>query len=121
MHWCEVHHKPQMLGEPSGDVFAMMRTDNVTHQINRPDVLSNLPVQVCQEGDAFLLPFAFSTLSIDPARTGIKGGQEVEGASAFVLVLIPVGQVLRLSWPGRGQPRTRLQRGLLIQREDQLV
>src|SRR5215207_2164806 len=105
MYGCEVHHKPRMLGEPLGDVFAMMRTDIVTHQMDRPDVLSNLPVQVFQEGDAFLLPFAFITLSIDPARTGIKGGKEVEGASAFVLVLIPVGQVLRLSWPGLGQPR----------------
>ena len=52
MHGCEVHHKPRMLGEPSGDVFAMMRTDIVTDQMNRPDVLSNLLIQVFQEGDA---------------------------------------------------------------------
>ena len=121
MHGREVHHKPRMLGEPSGDVFAMMRTDIVTYQMNRPDVLSNLLIQVFQEGDAFLLPFALITLAIDLARTGIKGRKEVEGASACVLVLIPIGQVLRLRWPGRGQPRTRLQRGLLIQREDDLV
>ena len=80
----------------------MMRTDIIAHQMNRPDVLSHLPVQVFEEGDAFLLPFAFITLAIDPARTGIKGGKEVEGASTFVLVLIPVGPVLRLRWPGRG-------------------
>src|SRR5512132_2207059 len=121
MYGCEVHHKPRMRGEPLGDVLAMMHTDMVTHQMDRPDVLSHLPVQVFQEGEAFRLPFACITLAIDPARTGIKGGKEVEGASACVLVRIPVGPVLRLRWPGRGQPRPRRQRGLLIQREDHLV
>ena len=121
MHGCEVHHKPRMLGEPSGDVFAMMRTDMVTDQMKRPDVLSTLLIQVFQEGEAFLRPLACITWALAPASAGIKGGQAGEGASAFVLVRIPVGPVLRLSWPGRGQPRTRRQRGLLSQREHHLV
>jgi hypothetical protein len=99
----------------------MMRTDIVAYQMNCPDGLSNLPVQVFQEGDAFLLPFAVITLSIDPARTGIKGGKEVAGVSAFVLARIPVGQDLRLRWLGRGWSRTRRHSGLLIQRGTHLV
>lgn len=93
----------------------------ITYQMNRPDVLSNLLIQVFQAGDAFLLPLACITLAIDLARTGLKGRKEVEGARACVLVLIAIGQVLRLRWPGRSSPRPRLQRGLLIPREDDLV
>ena len=57
MHGCEMHDKAWMLGEPSGDLLAMMRTDVVTHEMNRPDVLGNLLVHMFQKGDAFLLPF----------------------------------------------------------------
>ena len=57
MHGCEMHDKSWMLGEPSGDLLAMMRTDVVTHEMNRPDVLGNLLVHMFQKGDAFLLPF----------------------------------------------------------------
>ena len=71
--------------------------------MNRLDVLGNLPIHMFQQGDAFLLPFAFITLSIDPAGTGIEGGKEVESASACVLMLIPIGPVLRLRWPSRGR------------------
>jgi hypothetical protein len=121
MHWREVHHKSRMPGQPSGDIFAMMRTDMVTDQMNRPDVRGNLLVQVFQEGEAFLLPFAFITLSIDPSGTGIEGRKEVERASACLLVLIPVGKVLRRRWSGQGPSRARLQGGLLVQREHQLI
>ncbi len=86
----------------------MMRTDMVTHPMNRPDVLGNLLIQVFKEGDAFLLSLADITLPIDSVGPGIEGRKEVEGARACRLVLIPVGQVLRLRWPGRGQPRTWL-------------
>ena len=99
----------------------MMRTDMVTHQMNRLDMLGHLLIHVFQERDAFLRSCACITLPIDSAGTGIEGRKEVEGAGACLLVLIPVGQVLRLRGPGRGQPRTRLQGGLLVQRKDHLV
>jgi hypothetical protein len=86
----------------------MMRPDMVTHQMHRPDVLTNLPVQVFQEGEAFLRSLTCITLAIDPSGTGIEGRTAVAGASTTVLVRIPVGPVLRRRWPGRGEPRTRL-------------
>jgi hypothetical protein len=99
----------------------MMRTHMVTHQMTCPEGLGPRPVHGFQEGDAFRRPLAGLTLARDPARPGIKGGPAVEGASACRLVLIAVGPVLRRRGPGRGQPRTRLQRGLLIQREHHRV
>jgi hypothetical protein len=93
----------------------------VAPQRNRLDVLGNLLIQVFQEGAAFLLPFACVTLSLDPAGTGIEGRTEVQGARTYVLVRILVGSVLRLRGPGWGPPRTRRQRGLLIQGVDDLV
>ena len=105
-----------MRGEPAGDLLAMRRTDVVTHQMNRPDVLGNLLGHVCQEGDAVLLPCACIPLAIDPTGTGIESRTEVEGSGACILMFILVGPVLRLGWPGRGQPRTRPQRSLLVPR-----
>jgi hypothetical protein len=81
MDGCEVHHKARRRGEPSGDVFAMMRPDMVTHQRHRVDGLGQLLIQVCQEGDACLLACAGITRAIDPARTGLEGGQEVFSSS----------------------------------------
>jgi hypothetical protein len=54
-----------MLGDPSGDLFAMMGADIITHEMNRPDGFRNLPVQVFQKGDAFRLPCAVITLPLD--------------------------------------------------------
>jgi hypothetical protein len=45
MHRRKVHHETWMLGKPWADFFAMVRTDVVTHEMNRADLLGNLPVQ----------------------------------------------------------------------------
>src|SRR5215510_14460584 len=100
MHWGEMNDKTRMISEPSGGFFPMMCTDIITHEVNRPDVRSNRLVQVFQKGDEFSLPFACITLPIHVTRAGIKGGQEVEGASACILVLIPIRQVMGLGWQG---------------------
>ena len=65
MHRGEVHHKARMIGDPSGDVLAMMCADIITHEMHRPDGFRNLPVQVFQKGAAFRLPFAVITLPIE--------------------------------------------------------
>jgi hypothetical protein len=94
MHQGEMNDKTRMISELSGGFFPMMCTDMITHEVNRPDVRSNLLVQVFQKGDEFSLPFAFITLPIDVTRAGIKGGKEVEGAIACVLMLMPIEQVM---------------------------
>jgi hypothetical protein len=35
MHKCKVHYETWMLGKPCVDFLAMMRTDVVTHEMNR--------------------------------------------------------------------------------------
>jgi hypothetical protein len=103
-----------MVGEPAGDFFSVMRTHIVTHEMNRPNVRSNLSVHLFQKGDEFLLAFAFKTLPIDLARTGIKGRKEVEGAGTSVLMLVPIGQMTGLGGERGGRSRPWLQGGLLI-------
>ena len=44
MHRSEVHHEARMLDESCSDVFPMMGTDIVADEMNRPEVLGNLPV-----------------------------------------------------------------------------
>jgi hypothetical protein len=107
-----VHHKAWMLGQPFSDFVPMMRADIVAHEMNGVDVLVNLRIQHFQKGDAFPLALPLKTLPIDLARTGVKGRKEIEGPSALILVLVPVGNVLRLGWPGRSATRSRLQGGL---------
>ena len=96
MHGGKVEDQSGMFGEPLADLLSMMCADIVTHEMNVGDMRLNLPVQLFQKGDACLLPFAVIALPIDLARAGVKGGKEIQGPGALVLVLALVGQVLRL-------------------------
>jgi hypothetical protein len=55
------------------------------------------------------------------ARTGVKGGQVIEGTGAHRRVLVPGEHMLRLGWQGRGVTRSRLPRGLLAHRQHDLI
>src|SRR5919197_2195685 len=121
MHGREVHDETRMLGEPFADFFPVMGTNIVTHKMNRPDLLVNLPIQRFEKGDKFLLPLPLTALSIDLARTGVKGRKEVERSRTLVLMLVAVRNVLRLRWLGRRVTRSRLEGGLLVHGQDQLI
>lgn len=99
----------------------MMRADIAAHEMDKADVLAKLRVQCIQKGDKFPLSLPFITLPIDLARTGVKGGKEIEGTGALLLVLVPVGTVLWLGWQGWGATRSRLQGGLLVHRQHQFI
>lgn len=99
----------------------MMRADIVAHEMDGTDALIDLQIQRFQKGYAFPLPLPVITVTIDLARTGVKGSKQIQGTCAFILVLGPVGNVLRLCWHGGGATRARLQRGLLIHGEHQLI
>jgi hypothetical protein len=101
MHGREVHHNAWMLGYPRPDFLAMMRTDMIAHQMNRVDVGVNLCLHRFQEGDKLPLTLPFLTVPIDLARPGVKGRTEMQGTRPCILVLVPVGQVLRPGWQGR--------------------
>lgn len=99
----------------------MMRADIVAHEMDGTDALSHLQIQRFQKGYAFPLPLPVITVPIDLARTGVKGRKKIEGTRTLIRMLGPVGNVLRLCWQGGGATRARLQRGLLIHGEHQLI
>jgi hypothetical protein len=121
MHGCEVKDKARMLGHPLEHLAAMMCTDIVTSEMNRLDGLLNLPVQLFQKGDAFLLSFAVITRPIDLTRPSIKGGNQIQDSSTLIFMLKAVGPVVGLGWQGRRWASPRRQRGLLVHRQHPLI
>jgi hypothetical protein len=121
MHGREVHDETRMLGELFSDFFAIVHTDVVTHEMNRADLLVNLPVQCFEKVDELSLALPVIPVPVDLARTGVKGCQEIEGPCTLVLVLVPVRKVLRLDWLGRSVPRSQLEGGLLVHGQDQFI
>jgi hypothetical protein len=108
-HGCAVHHQPRRLGEPSGDVLAMRRTDRLAHQMNRPAGRGNLPVSRVEEGDACLLAWACITVPLHLAGTGVTGRDAIERPAALVRRRVAIGQMTGRGWPGRGEPGPGLQ------------
>jgi hypothetical protein len=109
------------LGEPRADLWPMLRADLVAHERPAREVLINLPVHVFQTGHALLLTCALSTRPIELTRTGLTGGTAVEGPSALVRMLAPVGQVLGLGRLGLVPTGPRLSGGLLLPRADSRI
>src|SRR4029434_9844840 len=99
----------------------MMRTDIVAHQMNRADTLLNLDIHGFEKGDEFSLPLALITVSVDLRRASVECGKEMWCPRPLVLMLDAVGQVVGLGWQGRGRSGPRLQGGLLIDGEHQLI
>src|SRR5262245_43533750 len=121
MHGCTVPDDTSMLGEPWADFFPVMGPDMVAHARNGADTLVNLRLQRVQKGEAFPLTLPLITLAIDLARPGVKSRQELQGPSAFVLMLAPGGHMLRLGRLGRMLTRWRRQGGLLVHGQDQFI
>jgi len=117
LHRGNVHDNAWMLREPHADLLAMRRTDMVAHQLKRADGLIDCPIHRFKKGDAFPWSFTVSTVPIDLARTGIKGGHEMQRPGPLVLLRHVVGPVVGLRWEGRGKSGPRWPRGLLVHRE----
>jgi hypothetical protein len=121
MHGREVHYQAWMMSQPLMDLFPMRRTDMVAHQMDRADTLLNLDIHCVQKGHEFPLPLAVLPVPVDLASTGVEGGKEMEGPRPLVLMLDAVGPGGGLGWQGRGRSGPRLQGGLLIEGEHQLI
>jgi hypothetical protein len=120
MHRRHGHHDTR-LGKPWADFCAMVRTAVVTPEMNRADLLVNLPVQRVEKVDALALALPGITVPVALARTGVTGRTEIEGPCTPGLVLVAVRKRLRLGWPGRRVPRSRLSGGLLVHGQDQCI
>jgi hypothetical protein len=84
-------------------------------------VLLNLPSQLLKECHERLLTRAWVTSPTDLARTGIEGGQSVQGAAALVFMRMPGRNVPRLGRLRRMHTTTRRQRGVFVHGQDHLV
>jgi hypothetical protein len=93
----------------------------IAHQMNRTDVFVNGDIYRFEKGPAFPLPLPCITVPVDLARTGVKGGKEMERARPLVLMLHAVRPVVGLGGQGRGRSGPRLEGGLLIAGEHQLI
>ena len=121
MYGREVHDKAWMLREPRADLLAMMRTDMVAHQLNRADGLIDFPIHRFKKGHEFPWPFTVITVPVDLATMTVKGSKEIQPPGPLILMRQVVGPVVGLRWEGRGESGPRLQRGLLVHREDDLI
>ena len=93
----------------------------IAPQVINPDVLVNCAIYRFEKGHAFPLPLPFITVPVDLARTGVKGGKESERARPLVRMLHAVRPVVGLGWQGRGRSGPRLEGGLLLEGEHQLI
>src|SRR5690606_8018838 len=78
-------------------------------------------VDLFEQLDEFYLALASSQKGCDLAGTSVKGGEQLQGALALVLVLQLHGNESRLGGSCRRRTRTWLQGRLLVQRENPFV
>ena len=91
LHGGEVHPNACMVDPPRSHVFPMMRPAIVADELNGLHGCRNRVVSMVQNRGACLLPLPCRALPIDLAGRGIEGGQEMEGTSTRIVVLVSVG------------------------------
>ena len=97
-----------------------MDRDVVGEQVDRGDRGRDGPVEVLQEREVLDLALASGGHAVDLPGAGVEGGEQVGGAGAPVLVL-DLHRSVGLGRSGRHTAWSRLERGHLIQAEDDLV
>jgi hypothetical protein len=78
-------------------------------------------IEVLQEGDELPLPLAAKALPVDTPAAGVECREQVQGAIPTVLVLYAVEYAAGLCPLGGLQAWARLERGLLVKRQELLV
>jgi hypothetical protein len=89
--------------------------------MNRADVLIDFHIHRFEKGDAFPLPLPVIRVPVDLARTSVKGRQEIQRPCTLILMLDAVGQVVGPGGQGQGRAGPRLEGGLLIEGEHDLI
>ena len=121
MDRCEVESKTRTLREPRSHLFAVMGRDVVEDEMNRRDLGRNFGIEMFEKRDVLLLTFAIERFSVDPAAAGIESGEQLERAAPLVLVLDTIGEIPHECGFGCMGARSRLKRGLFVDREHGLA
>ena len=117
----EVENKSRMVFEPGSDLLAVMGRDVVENEMNGRNRGWNFGFEIFEKRDVLPLPFAVERVAVDLTAAGVEGGEKLECAATLVFVLDMVGDIPRQCGFGRMGTRSRLKRGLFIDREHDLV
>jgi hypothetical protein len=117
MRWQEVADKTGMERQPVLSLLAMVDTRIIEHKEDASDRGWKLLVQLGKQSDKLNLPLAHERLGRDFARPGIKSRKQVEGTSAFVLML-HTGRQFGERRKRRCKTGARLQIGFFIETQD---
>src|SRR5439155_8470415 len=102
------------------DFLAVMDRDVVGQQVDCGDRRGDGPVQLPEEGQILRLALAEEALAVDLARAGIEGCEELQRPLPPILVL-DLEWLAGACWPCGHQAWPRLERGHLVQAQDDLV
>lgn len=119
MCWQEVADKAGMKRQPVLSLLAMMDTRIIEHKEDASDRGWKLLVQLGEQSDELNLPLAHERLGRDLACPGIKSCKQVQGTSAFVLML-HTGRQFWERRKRRSKAGARLQIGFFIETQDPL-
>ena len=120
VHWCQVQHKPGVRLPPGLDLLAGMCPGVIANEMNGVDLGWNVDSEVLQERDELSLPLAPVALPVDSSCPGIERGQEIQRPGSPILVLHQIRSAGR-GWPRGMAAWAWLQRGFLIDAEDQFI
>ena len=107
--------------EPGTGELAFMGDDIVADQVDERDLVGCAVIDLLQQFDELDLALALAADANDLASAGIEASEQVESASASVFVLDVDRNAARQRRSVGRRPRTWLDRGFLVEREDALV
>src|SRR5947209_3754102 len=87
MHRQKVADEAGMSRQPGLSPLPFMHAQIVEHQVDTSHRGWNLPTELIEERDEFLLAFPSRRSGGDVACACIKGGEQVQGSGTLVLVL----------------------------------
>jgi len=117
MGWQEVADKARMKCQPALSLLTMMDTRIIEYKVDLSDRGWKLLVQLGEQSDELNLPLAHERLGRDLACSGIKSGKQVQGTSAFVLML-HTGRQFWARRQRRSEAVARLHIGFFIEAQD---
>ena len=117
----EMGDKAWMFHQPFASFLTVMCADMIAPEMNRRDKVANLHIELFQQGDECLLTLTGVTVPKGGARTGSEYRQYIQSPAALVFMRIATRDVPWLCRPRRRETRTRLQGGVLINGQDDLI
>jgi hypothetical protein len=121
VHRGVVHVEARVRGEPRANELAAVGNHVVADEVDRRDGIRRATIDLLEELDELDHPLAAAADADDLTGPRVERGQQVERARANVLVLDANGHAVGSRGAGCVRSGSRLDRGLLVEREHALV